>query len=263
MARTAEQYKKQLQSLLPKGKLWNRDESSILTKLLHGKAEELARIEERIENLLEEKDVRTTTELITEHEADFGIPEEGEELQTTVEARREELLSKLIAVGQQDKGYFEDISEAFGYDIVIEEFQPFWAGFGVAGFPCGDQFNLFYWKVGIDVDSVTESIEVNISKLISRINRLKPGHTIVLFDWYDAPFNRGFGRGFRRFYHYDNYWVELEFSRDFDSSFTNAYDYYGVNYIGSFDYAFNLAFDRRSGGEYIKDEFGAGFTRPS
>ena len=158
MVRSSLDYRKQLQSLLPKGKLWNRNEDSILTKILYGLGEELSRIEGRAQNLLLEKLLDSTDELLTDHEEDFGLPEEGEDLQPTTELRRNELKSKLLEVGQQDPGYFEDICEAFGYDVWIEEFRPAWSGVFVSGEPCGDQKNIFFWKTHIDVDSIVTRV---------------------------------------------------------------------------------------------------------
>jgi len=265
MSRSAFEYRKQLQSLLPKGKLWNRKEDSILTKLLYGLSEELVRIEGRTENLILEKLLDSTSELLEEHEIDFGLPEDGEApLQPTIQGRRNECKFKLLAVGQQNKEYYIEACSAFGYDIVITEFTPAWAGIMVAGDPCGDQKNLYFWKIGIDVDSVEESIEVNLDKLISKINKIKPLHTHVLFDWYDAPFDRSFNSAFRRFYHYDNYWVNNEFNCDFNNAFENNTDYYGTNYTGSFNYGLSLDFDRKSGGGFYPDPFsGLEFSHPA
>ena len=256
MSRSAFEYRKQLQSLLPKGKLWNRREDSVLTKLLYGISDELVRIEGRTENLVLEKLLDSSSELLEEHEYDFGIPEKGESLQPTLIGRRKECKSKLLTVGQQNKEYYIEICSAFGYNVIITEFIPAWAGIAKAGDPCGDQWILFLWKINIDVDSVVESIEVNLDKLINKINKVKPLHTHVLFDWYNASFNRSFNRAFRRFYHYDNYWVELEFNRCFDSSFTNCCDYYGINYTGSYNYGMSIDFDRCSGGAFSPDNFG-------
>jgi uncharacterized protein YmfQ (DUF2313 family) len=281
MARSSLQYRKQLQSLLPKGRLWNRNEDSILTKVLWGMAEELSRIDGRASNLINEKILATTNELITEHEEDYGLPEEGQELQQTIELRRNELKSKLLEVGQQDKGYLEDICNAFGYNNVwIEEFRPAWCGIACAGDPCGGQLNLFFWKINIDVDGIkdlviagydigfdngflnnamfytaNETILVNLTKIIAKMNKLKPGHTHVLFDWWNAGFDRGFGRGFRRFYHYDNYWVGLGFDVSFSDGFENNSSYHGVNYTGGFNYGFSIDFDRNSGGGFSPDGF--------
>ena len=68
-------YLRLLQKLLPPGKAWTRDIDSRLTQLMHGEAEELARVDARSEDLKRERDTRRTLELITEHEADFDLPD--------------------------------------------------------------------------------------------------------------------------------------------------------------------------------------------
>lgn len=259
--RTAEQYRQLLDSLLPKGKIWNREKTSVLQRLLYGLADELSRIEGRTFDLITEKDVRTTEELITEHEEDYGLPKSGEELANTLADRRNDLHAALLTVGQQYKEYFIDIAAAAGYTITIEEFTPAWSGVAMAGDACGDQVNIFYWKVWIDLDSVTYSYEVNISKLITKISSIKPGHSHLLFEFYGAEFSRAFSRAFDSIPHYDNSWPDGEFNRDFSNAFANAFDYDGKNYIGAFNQAFSIATDRYSGGSF-SDSFGIAFLRP-
>ncbi len=287
--RTGLDYRKQLQSLLPKGKLWNRNEDSVLTKLLYGMAEELARIDERASNLIDEKLLESTNELLTDHELDFGLPEEGNDVQPTTELRRKELLSKLLEVGQQNEMYFSDIATALGYHNWIEEFRPAWCGVVVAGDPCGDQYNLFYWLIYLYIDSVlnrlvqgfdiafdsgflnnttyyeaNESLLVDLTKLIYKIQKLKPAHTHPLFDWYNIGFDRGFGRGFDRIPHYDNYWIGLGMDVGFSSGFENNSEYFGNNFKGGFGYGFSIDFDRESGGGFAACCFEkTGFKHPA
>jgi len=262
MSRTSLDYRKQLQSLLPKGKIWNRTENSVLTKLLWGLAEELARIDNRVLNLIEEKFLDSADELITEHEYDFGIPEEGKELQITLELRRNELKGKLLQIGQQDKQYFIELCNKIGYNVSIEEFRPAWCGIVVSGEPCGDQENLFYWKINIDKNSITEQIKVNLNNLINRINRVKPAHTHFLIDFYNASFSRAFNIDFNRIPYYDNFWFNNEFNCCFDNNFCNNKDYYGTNYKGAFNYRFSLDFNRNSGGAFNEDFNKIEFTHP-
>jgi len=261
--RTSTQYRDLLKSLLPKGKIWNLNNDSFLVMLLNGIGEEFSRIDERGYDLFDEKDTRTTEELLTEHEEDFNLPDEGDSISNFTEVRRDELQAMLLKVGNQNKEYFEEIADALGYDIQVDQFQPFWAGFSTAGSECGDQENLFFWKIQIKIESVTESFEVNLMKLINKISKNKPGHTIVLFDFYGIEYGRGFDRAFSRCPHYDNSFIEQDFSRDFSVEFANAYDYDGINYVGSFNYDFSISFDRHSGGSFFRDDFGSGFTRPS
>ena len=263
MARLADDYKRLLISLLPKGAVWNRELTSNLSKLMEAIAQEYKRIDDRSRDLITERQVKLTTELITEHETDYGIPVEGESLGATIALRREDLYAALLKVGQQNTEYFEEIADALGYTIEIDQYQPFWVGFSTVDSPVGDQYNLFYWTVLIDATLIAESIDVNITKLINNITAVKPAHTHVLFDWNNVEFDRSFSIDFNRKPHYDNSWRVGEFGREFDNSFANAYDYDGVNYIGAFDYSFSIAFDRRSGGEFFADEFSSAFTRPS
>lgn len=252
MARSVEEYKRLFLSLLPKGSLWTRNPNSLIVKFFKGLAKEFNRLDLSINDLFTENFVTTTTELLIEHETDFDLPEEGFSLADTTQGRRDELLAALVKRGEQDKAYFEEIAENLGYDITITEFTPFWCGVGQCGDPCGDQNNLFYWRINILISSVTEPYEVNISKLIAKFQKLKPGHTHVLFEFYGPEFSRGFGRAFDRIPSYDNSWglleeKELDFSRDFSNAFANAYDYDGIFFTGSYNHAFSIAFDRRSG----------------
>ncbi len=231
-----------------------------MQKVIFGMADEPSRIEGRAGDLYDEKDVRTAIELLAEHELDFGLPDEGDQISSITAERQRELESALLNVGQQFKEYYIDIAAALGYTITIEEFTPFWSGLGGAGDPVGIQNNLFFWKVLIALSSVTYSSEVNITKLINKINKSAPGHTHTLFDFTGAAFSRAFDRAFNSIPHYDNSWPDMDFSRDFSNAFTNAFDYDGVNFTGPFSQDFSIAFDRHSGGNF-SDAFGVGFFK--
>lgn len=242
MAYSAVDYLKLLASLLPKGRAWNRhfgrllgwgpfgagfgdgfagarmskptQDPSTLMEVLAGQAEELARVDQRSHDLLTEKDTRYTTELLIDHEADFGLPDACmEEAELTVEQRRHILNLKLRAIGQQDKDYFEDLVESLGYgQAYIEEFRPAWSGVLAAGEPCGNQDNIFYWKLWLGQESdwqiyyfcagqsecgahlrwlpLAETIDCLIAE------RYKPAHTQLLWGYYGYQFGRCFDFGF-------------------------------------------------------------------
>jgi uncharacterized protein YmfQ (DUF2313 family) len=255
--RTDTNYQDLLYSLMPKGRLWTRDRTSNLAKLLYAFGGELARVDTRALDLIDERSPLKTTELIEEFEEDYDITDPYE----SITKRREEIYAKEISTGSQHKGYYEGIAEALGYTVYIHENTPAWVGIAGAGDPCGDQDQLFKWIVYIYLDGLTESEDINISKLISEINRVKPAHTHVFFNFYEIEFGRGFDMAFDRCPHYDNSWPDGEYSRDFSNAFTNAYDYDGVNYTGSFSHAFNLSLDRASGGGFHFLQFGDGFFK--
>ncbi len=264
MARSKEDFARLLMSLLPPSKwgFWTRDLNSNTYKYMLGLGKEFVRVDQRIEDLLNECLTLQADELLEEWEADFGLPEDGYALASTTEGRRKEINAKLIQVGRQDENYFIEIAAALGYTITIETFSPAFVGIFAMGDPVGGQESLFYWKVNIDLDSITESAEVNIVKLIYNIKKVKPAHMMVLFDFTGAAFSRGFSKGFNRIPHYDNSWPGLGFGRGFSKGFANAYDYDGENYIGGFSQGFNIGFDRCSGGGINYSGFSTGFRRP-
>lgn len=264
MARSAAEFARLMMSLYPPSKwgFWDRESDSNLYRHTLGAAAEQARIDQRMEDLLKEGMTLTAEELLEEWEADFGLPEDNNTLSTTTEGRRKEINAKLIQVGRQDEAYFIEIAAALGYTITIENFYPAIVGEVAMGDSVGDYVNLFYWKVLIDATSVTESAEVNITKLIHYITKVKPAHTMVLFDFSGVGYSQGFSKGFSRIPHYDNSWPELGYGRGFSKGFANAYDYDGVNYTGGFNKGFTIGYDRCTGGGFGYDGFSSGFHKP-
>jgi uncharacterized protein YmfQ (DUF2313 family) len=263
MGYSAENFRDSLLSLLPKGRAWKKDKGSTFYQLMYGLGEEFARIDKRSEDLFNESFVRRTIELITEHEFDYGLPENGKELPASIDERRANLYAKLIAVGGQHKEYYIEILEGLGYSVYdIVEFRPFWAGIGAAGDPCGSQDIIFFWWILIEVTDdmfTTATWKVNLTTAISTINKLKPGHTHPEFAFGGVGFSSGFDRGFESAPYYDATYPPGGFDSGFDLGFESVNQPYdGVNLIGGFDGGFNVGFNRYSGGGF-SDGFSIGF----
>jgi uncharacterized protein YmfQ (DUF2313 family) len=286
MARTDIQYKRLLQSLLPKGKLWTRDDDSLLAQLLYGLAGELARIEQRAENLVRnELPMSRTTELISEHEDDYGLPETGEELASTLVERRAALSAKQLLIGRQDPNYFIEIAVALGYDISITEYTVPRAGVMVAGDSCGVPENIFYWLVRVSVDGDRGAFDWAFcpesfsslagnsldwmhslvrwyGDLINRISHIRPAHMILRWDWKDRAFDRSFGWDFMAFPTYDGTVVPEGYDGAFSDDFANVVSYDGRYLIGAFNSGFTIDYDAHVGESFYKDHFSAAFARP-
>lgn len=251
--RTAKDYLRLLQSLLPKGKIWNRDEDSVLTEFLYGQAEELARVDGRSEDLLRERDSRYTLELLIDHEIDLGLPDECSEEGETVEERRRIVHGKLVSLGQQNPAYFIGLAAAYGYTITITEYAPCWCGVAATGDPCGGPETIFYWKVtiayagssivyflsGSGESGDLLSFVTGTTSLICILNRYKPAHTTLIFE-YDGP----------------------AFAVAFGSGFDSLPPGTPISLQGAFTVAFGLGFDAHLGGDFDTNAFGNGFKRP-
>jgi len=84
-------YSRMLMSLLPPGKVW-RYVGSTLSDLFLGCADELERVEGRVDDLIEESDPRTATELLPEFERELGLVAAA-----TITERRANIVARLIA----------------------------------------------------------------------------------------------------------------------------------------------------------------------
>lgn len=266
MGKTYKDYRRLLQSLLPRGKFWNRNENSKLTQLLNGFGEELARVEQRAEDLITEAYPTRIQETFVEWEADFSIPDEGKEIASSDEGRREVIHAKFIATGQQNKEYFIDIATALGYTVTIEGISKSLVGVMTVGdSPITEEDCLFYWFVYVDVPAEMQTFftKANISQLIIDISKRAPAHTTVLFRFRGIEFDSAFSNAFDAAPWYDGSWWPLEFTSEFSNAFANNSYYDGIRLTGSFRNSFSMDFDSYHGGAFTNDEFSIDFLRPS
>ncbi|MHA2017785.1 MAG: YmfQ family protein [Promethearchaeota archaeon] len=251
--KNASEYLRLLRSLFPKGAIWTTEPDSVLYEFLYGQAEEFARVDSRSDELLIERDTRSTTELLVDHEIDLALPDScfvNEIL--TIAQRRNNAHAELINAGGQTPQFFIDFANDLGFTITIEEYGAFITGEGSGGISCGDNF--FIWKITINIGdgniiyfSAGESsagdylsIIPSLTPLMCILTKLKPAHTQLLFG-YDGP----------EFY--------FGFSSAFDSFFSGT----NQNYLeGAFSKAFNSNFNVYWGGEFDETMFSLDFDKP-
>lgn len=195
MVLTEADYLKQLQDLLPPGPAWPRDDDAWLTRLLGALAAELARVDGRAWQLVEEADPRTTAELFADWETMAGLPDScavafgGDQ---TMDQRRAALLGRLTTLGGQSAAYYIGLAAALGYAITITEFHEHTVNDDVE-YPIYDTAWNFVWQVNAALSTVTEiTVESTVEDPIAAwgnallecvIKRLKPAHTTVQFSY--------------------------------------------------------------------------------
>jgi|Deesub1362A_J573_1020465.scaffolds.fasta_scaffold00715_22 uncharacterized protein YmfQ (DUF2313 family) len=194
MARPAEAYLQLLQALLPQGLIWPRDPASTLARLLHAQAEDLARLDQRGGDLLDEADPRTSFELLPDWERVCGLPDICSEVGENLDRRRAAVVAQLTAAAGQSRAYFTALAAAHGYQISIQEFRPFRAGISRAGDPARDSSWMHTWQVSAP-ETTTFPFKAGSGaagdrvqswgndKLECVIKRAKPAHTNCLFAY--------------------------------------------------------------------------------
>ncbi len=134
---TASDYAQTLAQLLPPGQAFSQEPGSIYGQLLNGVAEELARIDARGGQLIEEAFPDTTNEMFSSWLAMVGVPDVCSDVAVTVTDERAQLIQKLTAQSGQTPAFYVLLAASLGYTARVLEFKEFVAG-SYAGDPLYD-----------------------------------------------------------------------------------------------------------------------------
>lgn len=193
-------YARGLRALLPPGPAWQAGEGSVLFKLLLGFAEELARLDRRVNDLLNEMDPRTTSELLAEWERALGIPDLSVSYARDFNQRRATVYGAITAAGGQSEAFFIDLALRMGFVITISDYagQAFQVGKSRVGETLRNGPWAYTWQVNgasFDVISVFRAgsqagdplkeygEEFENEPLEIAILARKPAHTHVIFSY--------------------------------------------------------------------------------
>lgn len=178
-------YGRALKKLLPPGPIWRVTTDSVLSKLFHGFGDELARAEQRGRDFIEETDPRTAAETLEEWERVLGLPDEDIlTIPVTDAERRTAIVQKLLRTGGQSRAYFIGLALASGWTVTVDDsYGSTVARCGTA--ECPDPMNgpawAFVWRV--DVSPGPAPGALSTTELEAVLNRVKPAHTIVFFNY--------------------------------------------------------------------------------
>lgn len=184
----ASDYLAQLKALAPRGAAWSQESDSTLTAVFEALAAEMARADGRAADLLVQTDPRIVTEMLTDWETAYGLPDGCVTADPTLDGRRLALHQKVASLGGQSAAYYVGMSALLGYEAEVESFRPtrlpLTIPVPVAGRPWA-----FAWRVAIygPVDLADESPIYASADLACVITRLKPAHTVVSFDYEPDP----------------------------------------------------------------------------
>ena len=227
-------YRKMFQNLLPKGAFWNRREGSTLTQYFDALGNEFSRIDGRVDDLIEEKDTRYTTELLEEWERDLGLPDECSADGASVAERRQLVHAKVTSKGDLSPQYFMDLAESYGYTATITtgtiaggNIFEWWLTVTYLGTP-------LYFVCGEESCGDYLSYIPSLTPLFCLANKLKPAWTL-LHEAISGPcFTIAFGIDFAAVRPWNGWTDYLQ---------------------GAFAQAFSLAYDVRLGGCFDKHAF--------
>lgn len=168
MGLAAVAYERMLAALLPPGKLWKLDSTSTLYKLLLGCADELARVDGRVDDMLDEIDPSTAVELLPEYERELDLPSDG-----TNAERQARIVARLVSRQRfRPVDFQQALSHLLAQDpddvVVLERTHAFAASIG-------DDREIYQFFIYRN-PSLPGTYYVASAQAI--VDRIKPSHTI-------------------------------------------------------------------------------------
>lgn len=187
----AAQYGEQAVQLLPLG---GATAGERLRALLRALGEECARVEASAWRILAEADPRMASQLLSEWEFDFDLPDPCGGAAQSVEERRRALIARILdRPGGADIPYLIRFAGGYGYVITISEPAILRAGFRAGARAYGTEWT-WAFVVHAPATTITSIFRAGSragerlrtwgnARLECLINRAKPAHTVALFAY--------------------------------------------------------------------------------
>lgn len=178
MSKNKDHYKQQLIALLPTGPAWPRmGDDNNFTRLLDAIAEELARVDARAHELIEEAFPNATVELLPDWERVAALPDDCTGELETLQQRHNALMGVLTTKRRLSKQFYIDMAARIGFDITITELPNYTWQVNAAL-----DVNAVYFRV--DQSTIGDQLVSSSNNLLECVmQKLKPAHTIVQFNY--------------------------------------------------------------------------------
>jgi uncharacterized protein YmfQ (DUF2313 family) len=191
---TAANFLAAMQALLPRGRVWPRDDDAVQTKVLAGLAPSYERQTARANYLLIDSFPATSYELLPEWESTLGLPDPCAGIAPTIPQRRSQVIARFTNVGGASIPYFIGFAESLGFTVTIEQFTQARVGQLRAGAPCCGQDWNFAWRITAPLASVSRAVAGAMAAgdplaswannvLECEIRSVIPAHTVPIFAY--------------------------------------------------------------------------------
>jgi len=200
-------YAQQFLRLLPQGQAWPKTPGSVLYNACLGLANYWGYVDQRAGDLLlVESDPRTTHELLSDWERNWGLPDPCWASPTTEDDRRKVLVQWMTMLGGQSRDFFYSVAKFLGHSIHIMEHAPWMFGISEFGqtddgeggpkWEIGQPEIRFYWTIqvsnipydwwqfGVHHFGVEHHLIIDIPPNLDCIyRRWKPAQTELIMDY--------------------------------------------------------------------------------
>jgi uncharacterized protein YmfQ (DUF2313 family) len=176
---TQDDYAGALAALMPRGRAWPTDSTSILQKTLRALAGLPARLSTALAQLLLDAFPATSVNLIADWEASLGLPDPCAGPAPTLSLRQAQCAQRFAGSGGASVPYLIAVAAALGYPVTITEHTGADAHKFTVNAPTISES---FFRVG--TSRVPEPLVDGGNALLECvINEIKPAHTVVEFNY--------------------------------------------------------------------------------
>ncbi len=199
MAMTENDYRHQVDALLPRGPLWKPKKGGVVDAVLYALSREAARIDARACAVIEESDPRTSYEELERWFADYGIPSEclAAIADPSLEQMRQELLAKITSNLGLTKAFFESLAGTLGVKAEVETYHAYTVNDDMDYLLYSDEWTsamtlniVVHGGTTIEEFDVTWDVDQPLARwgnslLECIVRALAPAHVYVIFSYED------------------------------------------------------------------------------
>lgn len=180
-------------ALMPRGRAWPKDLSSLQATLLAALSKSYERSSNSAGQLLVDAFPSSTIQLLPEWESSMGLPDPCDGSDPTLQARRDHVVARLSGPNGQSVPFITSFAAALGFQVTVTEFTSF--QFGQA---FGSQLNGDAWAYNWQINAplVTKNdFTFGLSgfgepfsswgntALECELQKISPAHSIVRFSY--------------------------------------------------------------------------------
>lgn len=169
-------YARAFRGLMPRGRAWPEDETSVFHRVLKGLSGIYARSDAAAVALLKDAFPVGTVDLLPEWEASLGLPDPCAGPSPTVEQRQAAVHARFISGGGQSRARFIEFAAALGFTIEIEVYAPFIVDRSAVGEALADDAWSFAWGVRI----LASDFGLDPAVLICELEAIKPAESTII-----------------------------------------------------------------------------------
>ena len=183
-----------LLGLLPRGRVWPKELSSVQAQAMSCYAPTFTRISDSALYLLEDLFPASTINFLPEWEATLGLPDPCVGVSPTFQARRRQVVARFSSSGGQSIQFFEAFAQGLGYAVTVTQYAPFRCGQSVCGQQLGGEDWFFTWAINSPLHTINHfrvgqsATSEPLSSwgnavLECELAQAKPAHTILQFHY--------------------------------------------------------------------------------